>query len=722
MMVRSGDDRFRLDIPIKWEIVLFIAIFGLAVFLRFFDLSADPPAAMATSTGIETDPPQYTIYARHEQLAGNWNPYNDNRYITYEYSLVSGLSRVVFALFGIGTYQANLVGVILSLCSIFLFYLIIRKTAGNGVALLTLFFVGVNYIAIFYGRRSFLENGMILLLILGLFFLTYLERRWIGHFLFGLFLAAAIFFGKIIGLAFLGIPIVYYGYKALVLRTPGVWKQAAAMLAAFLLLSGGWYIFLYMPYAHSLHGYVKEQAFGLYGYPEAFTSVAKFIWKFMIFGIKDGFFDRMPAICIASLAFGMLLSSRLFNRDRSADWSHFNNLILLSLIAWPVGVYLLHMPWNYQTLRYLTSMIFPLSALAALLIAYLYNLKTPVNLLNRSLGFIITSFILLSLLVYQITRAIVVDTGGLFTFVGYIYFIAGAVLIVCLVYLFVSRKKRKTEAVLPNYLRFSLIGLIIIISVFYQAKNYMAWARVPIYTMRQASRDLGMVLSPGAVISGPYGPVMAMDNKLGCIIHFFGTSRPDPDLFKKFPVTHLAVDDANEQVARKIYPEIMEKALYVCNYNINTDMVTIFNIASSTGNPEAARYKLSEYEWAAYYYAAKMPDSAITHLRTFLDEYPNCIIGNNQAGIYFMVIENFKNAVYYFSKALENSETDFKLHFFLGNAYIGLADKTGDNSFREKGEAEIELARKYGLGKFALDEYLIDSPKDRENGKTDEKP
>jgi len=718
-MTRSGDDRFTLTIPRKWEYPLFAVLFGLAIFLRFLYLSADPPGAMATSTGIETDPPQYTIYARNDQLTGSWNPYSDDRYITYEYSLVSGLSRVVFALFGIGTYQANLVGVILSLCSIFLFYLILRKTAGNGVALLTLFFVGTNYIAIFYGRRSFLENGMILLLILALFFLTYMERRSVGHFLFGLCLAAAIFFGKIIGLAFLGIPIVYYGYKALVLRMPGVLKQMAAILAGFLILAGGWYIFLYQPHAHSLHGYVREQAFGLYGYPEAFTSVAKFIWKFMIFGIKDGFFDRMPAICIASLAFGILLSSRLFNRDRGAEWSPFKNLILLSLIVWPAGVYLVYMPWNYQALRYLTSMIFPMAALAAILIVYLYNLKDRVNLLNRSITFILITFVLLLLFAYQITRAVVVDLGGEFTFVEYMPLLLAGVLLICFFYFIRSWNKITLEISLPGYFRYSLIGVIILMSVYYQAKNYLDWVKVPLYTMRQASLDLGMILSPGAVVSGPYGPVLAMENKLGCVIHFFGTSRPDPDLFKKYPVTHLAVDDANEKAAREIYPEIMAKALYVCNYNINCDMVTIYNIAPYTGNPEAAAYRPSAYERAAHFYAAKQPDSATHYLQQFLKEYPENVIGNNQAGIYFMAIENYKNAVYYFSKAIEFSITDFKLHFFLGNAYIGLANATGDNSYREKGEAEIELARKYGLGKFALDEYIIESPKDRENGETE---
>ena len=144
-MKTKATDIFYLDLPRKWEVLLFVLIFALAVFLRLYLLSADSPNGISFSQGIETDPPQYTIYSRSAELTGEWNPYNDHRYVTYQYSLVSGVSRIVYNLFSVSFYSANLSAVILSLLSLFLFYLVLRKSLGSGVAILALFFISNNF-------------------------------------------------------------------------------------------------------------------------------------------------------------------------------------------------------------------------------------------------------------------------------------------------------------------------------------------------------------------------------------------------------------------------------------------------------------------------------------------------------------------------------------------------------------------------------------------------
>jgi 4-amino-4-deoxy-L-arabinose transferase-like glycosyltransferase len=410
-MSNPVDDRFDFKIPLKWEYVLFIILFGLAICLRFLYLSADPPEGISISTGIETDPPQYTIFARNDILADSWNPYDDDRYVTYQYSLVSGVSRLVYGLGGTGTYQANLVGVLLSLLSILLFYFILRKIQGNGVALVALLFIGTNYLGIFYDRRPFLENGMILLFVLALFFLVFGERKAIGHFLFGFFMAASIFFGKIIGLAFLGVPIIYYIFKAATCRTSETFRPIAAMAAGFLVLAAGWYFMVYQPHAASITGYVNEQAFGLYGTPEAFASFFTFIWKFFSFGIKTHFFDRLPMISISALVFLIILGSHLFNRHESrSERTRYFGPVLMA--AWLISIYAAEMPWNYMPLRYQTAMIFPLCGLAAMLTVYLFRLQGPINILNRSLVFNLVLFIAMALLGYHITHAVTAARGG----------------------------------------------------------------------------------------------------------------------------------------------------------------------------------------------------------------------------------------------------------------------------------------------------------------------
>ncbi len=719
-MSKSGDDRFDLRISRKWEIILFVVFFGLAAFLRFWDLSADPPASFSLSTGIETDPPGHTLFARNEVLTGDWNPYHDNRYITYQYSLISGSAWLIYKLSGVGVYQTNLVAVILSLLAIWLFYLVLKKSNGNGVALLALFLIAINYIGIFIGRRPLLENGMNFLFVAALFCLTYGEKKWMGHWLFGLFLAAAIVFGKVIALAFLAVPVVYYFYKVALLKDKRGYAQAVWALTGFAVMAAGWYLLIYAPHASSVSGYMSEQIFGLHGSPEAFDSFSRFLWKFSTFGIKDAFFDRVPAISITALLFVMILISRLFSRDRRRETVPFGNLILISIAVWLVGTYIGEMPWNYQPLRYLSAMIFPLAALTAVAVAYLYNLRGRVNLLNRSIIFNLSAFALVLLLVYQLTRAVVVNLGRQFVFLDYMPFVFAGVFLVSSIYFMLSWKKVGVEIRLPRMFRFSLIGLIILVSFYYQAGNYLAWSKAPTYTMRQASRDLGMILSPGAVLSGPYGPALTAENNFGAVVHYFGTTRPDPTLFERFPVTHLALDSYNEDAARQIYPDMMKRATYVCNYNINCDKITVFRIAPWTGNHQAAGYRPSSYEKAVDLYTAEQSDSANRYLEEFLRQYPNNISGNNQAGIFSLVTGDYRNAVLFFTRAVDFSPTDFKLHFFLGSAYIKLAEKTGEASFRRKGEVENDLARKYTLGKFELDENIFRNPKDRENGTIEE--
>lgn len=719
-MRKLADDIFCLRISRRWEILLFVVLFGLAIFLRFYDLSADPPDRISLSSGIETDPPGHTVFARSAVLNGDWNPYQDNRFITYQYSLISGAAWVVYKLLGVGVYQTNLVSVIISLLSLFLFYFVLRKSMGNGVALLALFFIGINYIGIFIGRRPFLENGMNFLFILALFCLTCWEKRLPGHFLFGFFTAAAILFGKVIALAFLGVPAVYYLYKIAVLKDREGYGQAAAYVAGLFFMIAGWYFLVFAPHASSVTGYMDEQIFGLHGSPEAFNSLSHFIWKFLVFGIQTAFFDRMPAISIASLAFIIILSSRLFTRDRAIS-RRFDNLILIAIVVWLAGTYIGEMPWNYHPLRYLTAMIYPLGALTAVLIAYLYKQKGQINPLNRSLIFNSILLVLLMLFSYQITRAVVAGRGGDFNFSDYIAVIAAIVLLIWFVYFLMAWNKRKAKIELPRYFRYSLIGLILIVSLYYQAGAYLAWARTPLYTTRQASRDLAQILSPEAVISGPYGCALTIENRISSIVHYFGTTRPDPTLFLRYPVTHLALDKANEEVARRIYPDLMKKATLLCSYNINCDKVSVYNIAYHTGNQQAMAYRLSLFEQATGFYGLNLPDSANYYMERFLRANPDNIGGNTVAGLTSLVNGEFEKAAGYFARGVDFSFTDFNLHFLLGNAYIGLAGLTGDQQTRERGEAEIDLARKYSFGKLDLDNYIVRSPKDRENGNTTKK-
>lgn len=715
-------DKFFLSVPRRWELVAFVLIFGLALFLRFNHLSADPPNKISFSQDIETDPPQYTVYARNAVQTGDWNPYQDHRYVTYQYSLVSAVSRLVYGGLGVGTYQANLVGLLLTLVSLLLFYFVVRKGLGNGAALLAMLFIGVNYLGIFFGRRPFLETGMNALFILGLLCLAYGQKRTIGHLLFGACFAAAVVFGKIIALGFLGAPMLYYFYRRFYLDDKTAVPQAVWATGGFIVVAGVWYVLIFRPNAAMLAGYVSEQAFGLYGAPEGLMSISKFVWKFLTFGKDAVFFDRMPVEGITAVVVCLILAAQLLKAGAKQTVKETPRPILILLAGWLISTYLSQMPWNYQPVRYQTAMIFPLGALTAAGIAYLLHCREKVLLFEKSLSFAAVFFVLLLLIAYQLTSAVTVNQGIDFTFREYFLPVAAPVLAAVIIYALTARFKPPAPLAIPAPIRYGIAALVILAALGFHGKNYLAWAAEPLYTTRQASRDLGMILSPGAVISGPYAPALALENNLGCVINIFGTTRPDSLMFRRYPITHLVLEHSNEEVARQLYPQVLNKAELVCHYYINCRKVSIYRIARRTGNPRAAEYLYSNFEKATLFYDRNLPDSGDAYLRRFLRLNPENITGHLFAGFFALARGNPDSAVTLFSRAAAFSPTDFNLHYLLGKAYIAKADSSGDEMWRFTGRQEIDQATRYDLGYHDFDDYINDYIKDSLDATIDSQP
>lgn len=710
-------DKIKLQIPVRYELIFFVLIFGLAVFLRFNHLAADPPDQISFSQGINTDPPAYTLFARNAELTGDWNPYHDYRFATHQYSIISGFARVVFDAFGVGVYQANLTAALMSLVSILLFYLIARKAAGNGTALLMLLFVGLNYLAIFFGRRPFLEVGMNFLFITGLFFLTYMEKGYPGHFLFGMLTAASIVFGKMIGLAFVGVPLIYYSYRFFMSKEKRVITQAVIMAVGFMAVSLFWYMKIFTPYSASVTGYVGEQALGLHGMPEGLMSVGRFIWKFLVFGRGSEFFDRMPAISIASLVIFIIIAGMVFKSRPGKSENGQVNPIVIAVVSWLVCTYLFQMPWNYQPVRYQTTMIFPLALLAAALIAWLYNSRFIINILNRSLLFAMILLVTLTILIYQSVVSFYYWVGWGFTFTSHILTIMLIVAPIWIVYMILSWRKNKLEIYFPPLFRYVIISLIVAVFLINQGQRYLKWAKTPLYTTRDASRDLGKILSPGAVIAGPYGPALTLENNHGSLTHTFGVMKPDTLLFKRFPITHIAVDKTNLPIVKDHYPEIMSGALLVANYYINCRRVYVYRISRLAGSRESVEYLPSNLERAVQFYRKNMSDSGDFYLDRFQLLNPDNLNGNFLAGMNHMVRGEYDECVNKLQKAVDFSPTDFNIHLLLGQAYISLADSTQNDSLRRIGKKQLALATRLNLGYNEFDNYLGLDVKETINGK-----
>jgi tetratricopeptide (TPR) repeat protein len=130
------------------------------------------------------------------------------------------------------------------------------------------------------------------------------------------------------------------------------------------------------------------------------------------------------------------------------------------------------------------------------------------------------------------------------------------------------------------------------------------------FNIIETNQDIPLLLSEGAVLSGPYAPALTSDNELPSFIHLFGVALVDTTLFDRQPITHLAVDISNWKEAVKGYPQLQD-VQPIASFWIRDYAVNLYNVSKVFRNPEANRYRESAFEQAVAYYYKGQFDSAL---------------------------------------------------------------------------------------------------------------
>ncbi len=699
------------EIPLRIELIAFIILATTSLLLRLNNLSADPPIGLSISQGIYTDPAQYTHFARNFALYGSFNPMHDFRFIFFLKSSVTLMALFVFKLFGVGYMQSNLVGIFFSFPTVILFYFALRRVAGNLSALIFLIFISLNYNQLFYGRLSFLENALNFFAILAFTIIVYAKRPH-AFFLSGVFLAAGIFFGKIIGMIYL-FPFAcfaVYGYFYDRKISPSRYLyRYGYFIAGFLGLLVFWYYFAYLPATENVAGYVQEQALDLYGAPLAFERFEYFIHKYVSFGLGSNLWRRMPVEAI--LAMGMILIF-VFRAGFKKSWK--NGLYginpgIIFMIALSLAAYGALMIWNYRPLRYQTILFYPVTGLAAVFInTIISNFKTGLERKPKVL-FLILLFIFSLIPIYQLLAGIhyIVEVPFYFEDNVYRMLIIG-ILVILIGVLMIRFGKRLLYP--SRNLKNVVIITALLLTLIPNGLRYTNWMKHTTFNIVANSKDLAMILSPEAVVSGPYGPVFSLENRLMGVIHMFGTAGVDPTLFEKFPITHLLMDISNKELAEESYEEIFEKAGMQVIYNVGSRDVTLMRVAGSSPNITARNYILSDYEAALYQYSKKNMQAANNFMLSFLEKYPQSPSANKTSAVIAFQNGFPEDAVYFYKRALEFSPTDFNLHFRLGAVYIELYHRSRNAEYLDKAKEQFDLAVRYNPEsntlKKEIDEFL----------------
>ena len=366
------------------KFLLIVLIIFLAV-IRFASLDIDPPYFFAGYTQAHlTDPYHLAFAARNAVLFDDWNPFDYHRWDIFKYSLISGVSYIIFSVFGVSRVTANISGLLLNMGGLFLFIMSFtgyRTLRERGILTLLLL---INGMLIFYGRLPFLENGLIFLSGLAFFIFMRFHEKNRGLFLTGFLIAIAALAGKLFGFILLAPVILSLLYKhrrkALMPSLITLAGTAAGVITYTLIFYGG--------NVSVMLNYYAEQTTGMYGAPFGFQSPLGFFRQLVTYGESGGLFGLSPFLTILT-GIGLVLFYFTIKHFRDYDR---DMLPLFFCAAWLICGFLGLMPFNYRPLRYTLFLFLPAAALQAYILSLLFEKKLAFKYHNRLIAVSLTFF------------------------------------------------------------------------------------------------------------------------------------------------------------------------------------------------------------------------------------------------------------------------------------------------------------------------------------------
>ncbi|MCP4570475.1 MAG: hypothetical protein GY841_23070 [FCB group bacterium] len=597
--------------------ILVLLVLALGLGLRVANHSLDPPIYIGTSSqDLATDPYHVISFAANKDTFGTWEPFSFPKWQAFKISLTSLTAHLLFQLAEPNCFWISMAGVIPSFLGIImLVWATALSTDGKyrwRPALTAALFLSPNFILILYNRTPFLEAG--LFFCLGLIVLLYRKfgLRTANILIISVLTALACVTGKIFGVTFFlaVLAAILFGPSEKRLKKSGwlVLSWLISMTVLLLLLYGDRLnAYLYFIGEHSYH--TERQLYIL-------QSPLNFVKALLSFGSDNRVFEQSPFLFIAGY---LAVIFAIIGFRVSYDWFKDNDLLRFALYLL-AALFLLLFPFNYRPIRYAMLLYLPLILVAAqmTLTGDMPRKKCPASLAPLSIG-------LLFFLNYLFMIHLVIDFMLHSPYPENPWPIYGGVILPALLFTAVMTTSRINRLFFKSIPRLgSVILLLAVCSLIYQGREYFNWATLSRPSLEMASHDLSEILGKNAVVAGPYAPRLTVGSDHKCFIYYFGLKKSDTNIFKTFPITHLAVDKVNYNAAVLDFDEIAD-ALPVTTYLIHGRTVEIVRLKSLPGN-----YQPGAYELADDMLRKGEVSLAYNYNKNFLRKHPQNISGNKQ--------------------------------------------------------------------------------------------
>jgi tetratricopeptide (TPR) repeat protein len=228
------------------------------------------------------------------------------------------------------------------------------------------------------------------------------------------------------------------------------------------------------------------------------------------------------------------------------------------------------------------------------------------------------------------------------------------------------------------------------------------WYDKRAFDLKDSAEDISQILGKDAVIVGPYSNTLAVGNDLISIIYMFGLTRNESDLFKRIPITHLAIDVTNWEAAIKDFPWLEKNSTYVTGYWVRDVEVALIRILNNEQFTSALNYKPTRYEEAMDIFArAGSYDSVMYNLTIFLNTYPKNKSGLKLLASAYERSGNFKRSLEIHDKLISIYPRDFSRHYDKAVVYYKLYVFNNDITMQQKADEHFALSQR-------LNPYLDD--------------
>jgi 4-amino-4-deoxy-L-arabinose transferase-like glycosyltransferase len=569
-----------------------------SLYLRLHHLNADPPLNLSWSLGPFTDEGHVTINARNKLFFGEWRL--DDFFRMGISALVTFLTYLIFKIFGYGFAQARCIPILFSLLTLFFLYLVIKKEKMTKYAILSVIFLGSNFVYLMHNRLALEETDMLFFVILSIYFWQLGKEKELFYIFAGLSLGIATFFVKILGLFFIPILILdfirlkwsflFKNFKLSKL------KPLYYVALGFGLVLLGWIALIFLPFKSDVLNYIVANTLkSPAGKPE---TVFAFVKNFLNLGVSDRLFPRMPLLFILSFSFLLFWFRNLREKLKSSNSIEFISILWLFL-----GMLFLSST-NYHPVRYQMILIPPLCMLAGFSMGNLSEIrffktdkKLPVFTLIIwwAILLVFSYSLIYMLLVYVLTHyqsfvpfisAFTSDVEGWLNRLSqlirnYPALVLRSIILasIMLFLLYLTRSLPTFKRGIKINRAFALFPFFVLILLFLmiQLDQYNAWASNVRYDLYNISRDLRS-LPTGSVIAGPWTGAVCLENNHRAIVMqaFANKDR----VLERFGVTHLIIFKGGweDGFFRENYPEIMKKATLLKQYPVRNNLLLLYKI------------------------------------------------------------------------------------------------------------------------------------------------